>query len=68
MKIARPGLEGTKLVFDSYRARRAELGLPRASRDRFAYAALVYTGETDEDAIHVSMMPSMIGQPGGAVR
>jgi hypothetical protein len=27
----------------------------------------VLAGETDEDAIHVSMMPEMIGEPGGAV-
>jgi len=31
-------------------------------------AIRVLAGETDEDAIHVSMMPEMIGQPGGAVR
>jgi alkanesulfonate monooxygenase SsuD/methylene tetrahydromethanopterin reductase-like flavin-dependent oxidoreductase (luciferase family) len=42
------GFDGSKRVFDAYRARRAELGLPAASLDRFAYAALVYTGETDE--------------------
>ena len=42
------GFDGSKKVFDAYRARRAELGLPAASLDRFAYAALVYTGETDE--------------------
>jgi alkanesulfonate monooxygenase SsuD/methylene tetrahydromethanopterin reductase-like flavin-dependent oxidoreductase (luciferase family) len=43
------GFDGTKLVFDTYRARRAELGLPAPAPDRFAYAALVYTGETDEE-------------------
>jgi alkanesulfonate monooxygenase SsuD/methylene tetrahydromethanopterin reductase-like flavin-dependent oxidoreductase (luciferase family) len=43
------GFDGTKTVFDSYRARRVELGLPAAARDRFAYAALVYTGETDAE-------------------
>jgi alkanesulfonate monooxygenase SsuD/methylene tetrahydromethanopterin reductase-like flavin-dependent oxidoreductase (luciferase family) len=42
------GFDGSKRVFDAYRARRAELGLPAANLDRFAYAALVYTGETDE--------------------
>jgi len=43
------GFEGTKTVFDSYRERRAELGLPAAPRERFAYAALVYTGDTDAE-------------------
>ena len=43
------GFDGSKQVFDAYRARRAELGLPAAGLDRFAYAALVYTGETDEE-------------------
>ncbi|MBI3301793.1 MAG: LLM class flavin-dependent oxidoreductase [Deltaproteobacteria bacterium] len=43
------GFEGTKTVFQAYRARRAELGLPASGLDRFAYAALVYTGETDEE-------------------
>ena len=43
------GFDGSKQVFDAYRARRAELGLPPAGLDRFAYAALVYTGETDEE-------------------
>lgn len=43
------GFEGTKAVFDSYRLRRAELDLPRPANDRFAYAALVYTGETDAE-------------------
>ena len=43
------GFDGSKKVFDAYRTRRAELRLPAASLDRFAYAALVYTGETDEE-------------------
>jgi alkanesulfonate monooxygenase SsuD/methylene tetrahydromethanopterin reductase-like flavin-dependent oxidoreductase (luciferase family) len=43
------GFEGTKSVFDSYRERRAELKLPTAALDRFAYAALVYVGQTDEE-------------------
>jgi alkanesulfonate monooxygenase SsuD/methylene tetrahydromethanopterin reductase-like flavin-dependent oxidoreductase (luciferase family) len=43
------GFEGTKVVFDVYRARRAELGLPAPPLDRFAYAALVYVGDTDEE-------------------
>ena len=43
------GFDGSKRVFDAYRARRAALGLSAAGLDRFAYAALVYTGETDEE-------------------
>jgi alkanesulfonate monooxygenase SsuD/methylene tetrahydromethanopterin reductase-like flavin-dependent oxidoreductase (luciferase family) len=43
------GFEGTKTVFGSYRGRRDELKLPAAALDRFAYAALVYVGETDEE-------------------
>jgi hypothetical protein len=36
-------------VIDTYRGRRSELGLPAPALDRFAYAALIYTGETDEE-------------------
>ena len=36
-------------MFGSYRGRRDELKLPTAALDRFAYAALVYVGETDEE-------------------
>ena len=43
------GFEGTRTVFGSYRERRAELELPEPALDRFAYAALVYVGETDEE-------------------
>jgi alkanesulfonate monooxygenase SsuD/methylene tetrahydromethanopterin reductase-like flavin-dependent oxidoreductase (luciferase family) len=45
------GFQGTKTVFDSYRARRAELQCPTPNTDGFAYAALVYTGETDEEGL-----------------
>ena len=45
------GFDGTRAVFESYRARRAELGLAAPPRDRFAYAALVYTGETDAEGL-----------------
>jgi alkanesulfonate monooxygenase SsuD/methylene tetrahydromethanopterin reductase-like flavin-dependent oxidoreductase (luciferase family) len=41
------GIEQTKRVFDAYRERRRETGLPMAE-DRLAYAALVYVGDTDE--------------------
>ena len=43
------GFDGTRVVFDAYRGRRAELHLPTPALDRFAYAALVYVGETDEE-------------------
>ncbi len=36
-------------MFGAYRARRAELKLSPPPLDRFAYAALVYVGETDEE-------------------
>ena len=45
------GFQGTKAVFDAYRTRRFELKLPSPGPDRFAYAALVYTGETDEEGL-----------------
>jgi alkanesulfonate monooxygenase SsuD/methylene tetrahydromethanopterin reductase-like flavin-dependent oxidoreductase (luciferase family) len=41
------GFKETKTIFDTYRARRAELGLPM-NEDRLAYAALIYVGDTDE--------------------
>ncbi|GGF41623.1 LLM class flavin-dependent oxidoreductase [Subtercola lobariae] len=43
------GLEGTRKVFQAYRDRLDELGKPGASDDKFGYAALVYTGQTDEE-------------------
>jgi alkanesulfonate monooxygenase SsuD/methylene tetrahydromethanopterin reductase-like flavin-dependent oxidoreductase (luciferase family) len=45
------GFEGTRKVFESYRARCAELGRPVPADDRFAYAALTYTGRTDEEGL-----------------
>jgi len=45
------GFQGTKAVFEAYRTRRAELGLPVPGLDRFAYAALIYTGETDAEGV-----------------
>jgi alkanesulfonate monooxygenase SsuD/methylene tetrahydromethanopterin reductase-like flavin-dependent oxidoreductase (luciferase family) len=41
------GFDQTKAIFDTYRAQRAAIGQPMAD-DRLAYAALVYTGDTDE--------------------
>jgi alkanesulfonate monooxygenase SsuD/methylene tetrahydromethanopterin reductase-like flavin-dependent oxidoreductase (luciferase family) len=42
------GFDGSKAIFDAYRERARETGWS-APNDRFAYAALVYTGETDEE-------------------
>jgi alkanesulfonate monooxygenase SsuD/methylene tetrahydromethanopterin reductase-like flavin-dependent oxidoreductase (luciferase family) len=41
------GYDGTKTIFNRYRAKRAELGLPMLE-ERLAYAALIYVGDTDE--------------------
>ena len=43
------GYDETKAIFDAYRRRDAEMGRPEPALDRFAYAALVYTGETEEE-------------------
>lgn len=45
------GYKETRKVFDAYRDRVEELGLPAAADDRLAYAALVYTGATDEEGM-----------------
>ena len=44
-----------------------KLATHRYGIDQVDHAIRVLAGETDEDAIHVSMMPELIGQPGGAV-
>ncbi|MEV4603307.1 LLM class flavin-dependent oxidoreductase [Amycolatopsis sp. NPDC049253] len=45
------GFDGTRKVFDAYRDKCAQLGRPVPGDDRFAYAALVYTGQTDEEGL-----------------
>jgi alkanesulfonate monooxygenase SsuD/methylene tetrahydromethanopterin reductase-like flavin-dependent oxidoreductase (luciferase family) len=45
------GYEGTRQVFQAYRDRLRETGRPAPADDRFAYAALVYTGATDEEGL-----------------
>ncbi|MDR0360304.1 MAG: LLM class flavin-dependent oxidoreductase [bacterium] len=45
------GRNGTKAVFDAYRARRAELGDAEVDADRLAYAALVYVGRSDAEGL-----------------
>lgn len=52
----------------SHRYPLEKLATHRYGIDQVDHAIRVLAGETDEDAIHVSMMPGMIGQPGGAVR
>lgn len=45
------GPEGTKKAYEAHRGARAEAGLPKVTTDNFAYAALVYVGDTDEEGI-----------------
>jgi threonine dehydrogenase-like Zn-dependent dehydrogenase len=45
-----------------------QLATHRYGIDQVDHAIRVLAGETDEDAIHVSMMPELIGQAGGRVR
>lgn len=42
-----------------------KLATHRYGIDQVDHAIRVLAGQTDEDAIHISMMPDMIGQPGG---
>ncbi|WP_164207135.1 zinc-dependent alcohol dehydrogenase [[Micrococcus luteus] ATCC 49442] len=51
----------------SHRYPLEKLATHRYGIDQVDHAIRVLAGETDEDAIHVSMMPELIGQPGGAV-
>jgi threonine dehydrogenase-like Zn-dependent dehydrogenase len=45
-----------------------KLATHRYGIDQVDHAIRVLAGETDEDAIHISMMPELIGQAGGRVR
>jgi alkanesulfonate monooxygenase SsuD/methylene tetrahydromethanopterin reductase-like flavin-dependent oxidoreductase (luciferase family) len=45
------GFDGTRKIFDAYRARCAGLGRPAPADDRFGYAALTYTGRTDDEGM-----------------
>src|SRR5690348_3884707 len=47
------GPEASKRAFDTYRTARREAGLPEPGTDRFAYAALCYIGDTDEEGLRV---------------
>lgn len=50
---------------DSGRFPLEKLATHRYGIDQVDHAIRVLAGQTDEDAIHISMMPSMIGQAGG---
>ena len=47
------GPEGTRHAYRAHRQARAEAGLPKVSTDNFAYAALGYVGDTDEEGIRI---------------
>jgi len=47
------GEEGTKRAWAAYRQARAEAGLPQVMTDHFAYAALVYVGDTHEVGVEI---------------
>ncbi len=47
------GPDGTRRAFAAHRRARAEAGLPAVTTDNFAYAALVYVGDTDEEGVGV---------------
>lgn len=44
-----------------------KLATHRYGIDQVDHAIRVLAGQTEEDAIHISMMPTLIGQPGGRV-
>jgi alkanesulfonate monooxygenase SsuD/methylene tetrahydromethanopterin reductase-like flavin-dependent oxidoreductase (luciferase family) len=45
------GYDGTKAIWDSYRQEAERLGRGAPPSDRFAYAALVYVGNTDAEGL-----------------
>jgi alkanesulfonate monooxygenase SsuD/methylene tetrahydromethanopterin reductase-like flavin-dependent oxidoreductase (luciferase family) len=47
------GAEETKRAWAAYRQARAEAGLPRVGSDHFAYAALVYVGDTHDEGVRI---------------
>ncbi len=47
------GEEGTKRAWAAYRQARTEAGLPKVMTDHFAYAALVYVGDTHEEGVQI---------------
>src|ERR1041384_537982 len=47
------GPEASQRAFDSYRKARQDAGLSAPGTDKFAYAALCYVGDTDEEGVEV---------------
>jgi alkanesulfonate monooxygenase SsuD/methylene tetrahydromethanopterin reductase-like flavin-dependent oxidoreductase (luciferase family) len=47
------GPDGTKRAYQAHRQARVAAGLPPVTTDNFAYAALVYVGDTDEEGIRI---------------
>jgi alkanesulfonate monooxygenase SsuD/methylene tetrahydromethanopterin reductase-like flavin-dependent oxidoreductase (luciferase family) len=47
------GPEGTQRAYQAHRQARVAAGLPKVTTDNFAYAALVYVGETEAEGINV---------------
>lgn len=47
------GAEGTRRAWAAYRQARVEAGLPPVTTDHFAYAALVYVGDTHEAGVEI---------------
>ncbi len=47
------GADETKRAWAAYRQARVEAGLPKVGTDRFAYAALVYVGDTHEEGVRI---------------
>jgi alkanesulfonate monooxygenase SsuD/methylene tetrahydromethanopterin reductase-like flavin-dependent oxidoreductase (luciferase family) len=47
------GPEGTRRAYAAHRQARVAAGLPQVTTDNFAYAALVYVGETEEEGVRV---------------
>ncbi len=59
-----------ELALDQLASRRfplERLATHRYGIDQVDHAIRVLAGETEEDAIHISLMPELIGRPGGAV-
>lgn len=47
------GADETRRAWAAYRQARAEAGLPKVGTDHFAYAALVYVGDTHEEGVRI---------------
>ncbi len=71
------GYDGTRKVFQAYRDRLEATGRPAPADDRFGYAALTYTGRTDEEGlegarkllwyIQANKVPPHISMPPGYI-